>query len=144
MATNNASEADGAAAVTEDDLKRIAELASIWAATQDALTDEMVARMAAAFSEGVALLDRLTRNEGLMRLLQTLDDPDVKRCLAALAESLRPMARDLAAMPPAKGGISGLLRLATEPGAQEGLRALALIGKHWSSSLRESHRRKGA
>ena len=133
-----------AAVVTQDDLKRIAELASIWAATQDALTDEMVARLAAAFSEGVILLDRLTRNEGLMRLLHALDDPDTQTGLAALADSLRPITRDLVAAPAAKGGIGGLLKLATEPGAQAAFRALSIIGKHWSDSLRESRRRGGS
>ena len=102
------------AQISENDLKRIAELASIYAAAQDALTDDMVARLASAFSEGIVLLDRLTRNEGLMQLLQVLDTPEVQYHLLSLANSLRDITRDMATAPPATGGIGGLIKLAND------------------------------
>lgn len=129
--------------ISEDDIKRIAELASIWAAAQDALTDDMVSRMASAFSEGVTLLDRLTRNEGLMRLLQMLDHPDVQCHLVSLANSVHDITRDIATAPPSGGGLGGVIKLAMEPGTQEGLRALSIIGKYWGEGLRDLHHRGG-
>jgi hypothetical protein len=138
-APENSSEAH----ITEDDIKRIAELASIWAAAQDALTDDMVSRMASAFSEGIVLLDRLTRNEGLMRLLQVLDHPDVQCHMVSLANSVHEITRDIATAPPSKGGLGGIIKLAMEPGTQEGLRAVSIIGKYWGEGLRELHHRGG-
>lgn len=129
--------------ISENDIKRIAELASIWAAAQDALTDDMVSRMASAFSEGITLLDRLTRNEGLMRLLQMLDHPDVQCHLVSLANSVHDITRDIATAPPSSGGLGGVIKLAMEPGTQEGLRALSIIGKYWGDGLRELHHRGG-
>jgi hypothetical protein len=35
------------------------------------------------------------------------------------------------------------LRIARDPGTQEGLRLLSVIGKHLSHSLREQHRHGG-
>lgn len=127
----------------ENDLQRLGELASLVAAAQDALSDDMVSRLASALSEGITLLDRLTRNEGLMRLLQVLDRSECQYVLTSLADAISKMSRELATAPPARGGITGLLKLAREPGTQEGLRALSLLGKHWNHSLRELHRHGG-
>ena len=126
--------------VSADDLKRIAELASLYAAAQDAMTDDMVSRLASAMSEGITLLDRLTRNEGLMRLLNMLDHPDVQCHLVSLANSMHDITRDIATAPPSNGGLTGMLKLAMEPGTQEGLRAMSIIGKYWGEGLRELHR----
>ena len=127
----------------ENDLQRLGELASLVAAAQDALSDDMVSRLASAFSEGITLLDRLTRNEGLMRLLQVLDRAECQYVLTSLADAITQMSRELATAPPAKGGFGGLLKLAREPGTQEGLRALSMLGKYWNDSLRELHRHGG-
>ena len=134
---------DQSESFTAKDLQRLVELASIVAAAQDALTDDMVVRMASAFSEGMVLLDRLTRNEGLMRLLRILDHPDVQCHLISLADSVHDITRDIATAPPSKGGLGGMLKLAMEPGTHEGLRAMAIIGKHWGDGLRELHRTGG-
>ncbi len=129
--------------ISTSDLQRLTEFASIVAATQDALTDDMVARLASAFSEGMVLLDRVTRNEGLIKLLQELDHPDNQALLLGLSSALTKTSRDIAIAPPAKGGIGGLLKMISEPGIQEGLRMMSLIGAHLSESLRDIHRRGG-
>lgn len=126
------------AAVTD-----LVDIINLLASARDAMSDEMVTRLARALSEGVALLDRLTRNEGFMRLLQVLDRPESQYLLMSLASALGQMSRELASAPPATGGIGGLLRLAREPGTQEGIRALSLLGQYWNDSLREMHRRGG-
>ncbi len=136
-------EASTDAVFNSDDLERLAELASLVAAAQDALTDDMVCRLASAMSEGLTLLDRLTRNEGLVRLLQVLDHPENQKLLIGLSDALTATSRDMAAAAPAKGGIVGILQLAREPGTQEGLRMLSLLGRHLSESMRELHHRGG-
>ena len=72
----------------ERELEELSELAKLVASARDAMSDEMVTRLARAVSEGVTLLDRLTRNEGLMRLLQVLDRPESQHLLVGLARAL--------------------------------------------------------
>lgn len=131
-------------AIPQDiDLAGLAELGTVVAATKDALTDDMVARMAGAFSEGVTLLDRLTRNEGLMRLLRVLDHPDVQCHMISLADNISKITREMATAPPSNGGLGEAIKLVREPGTIEGLRALSIIGKYWGEGLRELHRTGG-
>lgn len=127
----------------EVDIDRLAELATLVGAAQDALTDDMVSRLASAFSEGITLLDRLTRNEGLVHLLQELDRPENQHFLISLSNAFTAASRDIATAPPSKGGVIGLCKLGCNPGTQEGLRLVSLIGEHLSESMRELHRRGG-
>ncbi|MGD2118656.1 MAG: hypothetical protein PVG66_09865 [Chromatiales bacterium] len=122
------------------DLERLVEVAQLITAARDAMSDEIVTRIAGTVSESMILLDRLTRNEGLMRLLKMLDHPDVQSWLIALSDSLHVASKEVAQHPPAKGGIACLTRVMLEPGTQEGLRFVAALGKHISHSLREQHR----
>lgn len=144
--TNQSDTSAATAATPEElarDLEQLSELATLVSSARDALSDDMVTRLAGAFSEGITLLDRLTRNQGLMRLLQVLDRPETQHLLMSLADALGQMSRELATAPPARGGIAGLWKLAREPGTQEGIRALSLLGEYWNDSLRELHRRGG-
>lgn len=122
------------------DLEQLSEFASLVTSARDAMSDEIVTRLSSAFSEGITLLDRLTRNEGLMRLLQVLDRPESQRLLMSMADAISTMSQELATAPPAKGGMIALIRLARQPGTQEGLRSLSLLGQYWGESLRELHR----
>lgn len=122
------------------ELEQLADLALFVSSARAAMSDEMVARLARSFSEGIALLDRLTRNEGLMRLLQVLDRPETQYLLLGLSKALGQMSREVAAAPPAPGGIAGIWRLAREPGTQEALRSLSVLGQYWSESMRELDR----
>jgi uncharacterized protein YjgD (DUF1641 family) len=125
------------------DLEKLSELATLVTSARDALSDEIVTRVASALSEGITLLDRLTRNEGLMRLLQVLDKPESQHLLIGLSEALGQMSRDIATSPPATGGLLGIIKLAREPGTQEGLRSVSLLGQYWSESMRDLHRHGG-
>ncbi|HVC12169.1 MAG TPA: hypothetical protein VNE59_11065 [Burkholderiales bacterium] len=122
------------------ELEQLAELATLVASARDAMSDEIVARLSRAVSEGVTLLDRLTRNEGLMRLLQVLDRPEAQHLLLGLSKALGQMSREVAAAPPARGGIAGIWRLAREPGTQEALRSLSVLGQYWGESMRDLER----
>ena len=124
-------------------LDGLSELATLVAATQDALTDDMVTRLASAFSEGMILLDRVTRNEGLIHLLKELDRPENQHFLIALSDAFTETSREIATAPPAGGGVVGLCKLGCKPGTQEGLRLVSLIGERLSASMREMHRKGG-
>ncbi len=126
-----------------EDLEKLSELATLVTSARDALSDDIVSRVASALSEGITLLDRLTRNEGLMRLLQVLDKPESQHLLIGLSDALGKMSREISMSPPATGGVLQLLKLASEPGTQEGLRSVSLLGKYWSESMRDLHRHGG-
>ncbi|MDX1409798.1 MAG: hypothetical protein R3330_16730, partial [Saprospiraceae bacterium] len=128
-------------ALDETAVNDLVEIINLLASARDAMSDEMVSRIALTASEGITLLDRLLRNEGLLRLLQVLDHPENQQHLISLADALSKIPRELATIPPARGGIGGLWKLAREPGIQEGVRALSLLGQYWGESLREMHRR---
>lgn len=123
------------------DLQQLAEVATLITAARDALSDDIVSRVSGALSEGITLLDRLTRNEGLMRLLQVLDRQESQQLLVALSDAIHAASQDIAATAPAIGGIGCMMRVVRDPGTQEGVRLLSVIGKHLSHSLREQHRR---
>ncbi|MXX16463.1 MAG: hypothetical protein F4Z52_04400 [Gammaproteobacteria bacterium] len=121
----------------EKSLEGLAEIGTVIAAAKDALNDDMVARMASALSEGVTLLDRLIRNQELVRLLQNLDRPENKALLQGLSEALSKTSIELSSSPPAKGGLGNLVKQMNDPGTQEGLRILAILGRNLGESLRK-------
>lgn len=122
----------------------LVEMLNLMASAKDAMSDDIITRLARTVSEGMTMLDRLTRNEGLMKLLQVLDRPEMQYHLMSFGDALSKMSRDLAIAPPARGGIWCLVRMARQPGVLEGLRSLSLLGQYWGDSLRELHRRGGA
>ena len=65
-------ETSSADTAPDTDLQQLTELATLVTSARDAMTDDIVTRLSSAISEGITLLDRLTRNEGLIRLLQVL------------------------------------------------------------------------
>lgn len=126
-----------------NDIQGLVEVAQLVNAARDAMSDEIVTRIASTLSESLMLLDRVTRNEGLMRLLQVLDHPDSQSWLTALGDSLNVATKEISTNAPARGGFLCLSRVVREPGTQEGLRFVAALGKHMSRSLREQHRHGG-
>lgn len=124
-------------------VQQVVEIIHLLGSAKDAMSDEMVARIANTASEGLTLLDRLTRNQGLMRLLKVLDGPDCQHLLTSMADALAETSRDMASSPPASGGVSGMWHLAREPGTQEGVRMLSRFGQHLSDRMRASDRRGG-
>src|SRR5450756_1674419 len=57
--------------VNNGDVERLSQLARVYAAAQDALTDEMIGRLTGAIGEGLALLDQVNR-AGLDRAIPCL------------------------------------------------------------------------
>lgn len=109
-------------------LDKLIELASAIAAAQDAMTDDIVTRLAAAIGEGMILMDRVTRNEGLMHLLQALGDPAVQENLEGVAKALTSEnffdgANDQKNT--GRGGYLGLMRLLSDSEVQDAIYTLA-------------------
>ena len=121
-------------------LDKLIELAAAISSAQDAMTDDIVTRLASAIGEGITLLDRLTRNEGLMYFLQVLGRPECEDLLIGLSNALVATSQDISDTTPAQGGYGSLLKLARDPGAQEGIRLMALFSEHLAQSLREVNR----
>ena len=120
----------------EKSLEGLAEIGTVIAAAKDAVNDDMVTRVASAFSEGITLLDRLTRNQALVRLLQNLDKPENQALLRSLSEALSKTSLEMSVSAPARGGLGTLIKQLRDPGTQEGLRMLAMLGKHLGESIR--------
>jgi uncharacterized protein YjgD (DUF1641 family) len=105
------------------------------------MNDDIVNRLASTMSEGINMLDRLTRNQGLLHLLREMDRPENQCFLICMSNAFTEASRELATTPPTGGGIGGLLKLISDPGTQEGLRLLALVASRMSNGLRDLHRR---
>jgi uncharacterized protein YjgD (DUF1641 family) len=131
------------ATLDEASVASLVEMLNFLASARDALSDDIIIRLAGAASEGLALMDRLTRNEGLIYLLQELDRPENQKFLVSMANAFTEASRELASTPQAKGGMVCAMRLVKEPGVLEGLRLLSMIGARLSKSMREMHRHGG-
>jgi uncharacterized protein YjgD (DUF1641 family) len=73
--------------VNNGDLERLAQLARVYHAAQDALTDEMVGRLAETMGEGMSLLDRVNRS-GFWRLVEVMEHLESTGALERIAETL--------------------------------------------------------
>ena len=122
-------------------LDKLIELASAIAAAQDAITDDIVTRLAAAIGEGMILMDRVTRNEGLMHLLQALGDPAVQENLEGVAKALTSEnffdgANDQKNT--GRGGYLGLMRLLSDSEVQDAIYTLAGFLKKFNAHTQKT------
>jgi len=139
--------------VADGDIERLAQLARVYGAAQDALSEEIVGRLAEAASEGLSLLDRLNRG-GAGRLVEMLAKLEASGSLERVA-ALLPTFVDrldmvgglLEAMESAakqaeaertEGGIVAMYKMITDPRTQETLRFMLAFGQH----LHESYARR--
>ncbi len=114
--------------VANCNLENLVHLARLVGLAQDAVTDDMIGRLARMASESMVLTDRLTRSDGFLRLISLMERPDIQDSLAALLEAVAE-ARNAAPQAPSKDGIGGAVRLMSEPGTQDTLRLMAGISK---------------
>jgi uncharacterized protein YjgD (DUF1641 family) len=73
--------------VNNGDLERLSQLARVYHAAQDALTDEMIGRMAETLGDGLSLLDRVNRS-GFWRLVEVMERLESTGALERIATSL--------------------------------------------------------
>lgn len=121
---------DVAQFVASGDLKRVLSLSRLIAAAEDSLSDDMVSRLSWVVSEGLSVLDRLTRNGALERILQVLLQPEVQDVLVRFGEALAKANQEFDTVPHPKGGIGGLWKIGTDQGNQEAIQFMGLFGKH--------------
>ncbi|AOU99352.1 hypothetical protein BI364_16710 [Acidihalobacter yilgarnensis] len=117
-----------AAMVDNGDLERITHLARLLGSAEDALTDDMIGRLAGLAGDGLALLDRITRSDGIPRLLGLIERVEVQDALAALLEALATSRSEQ--REPTSGGLGEMLRLARDPQTHEALRFMVNLTGH--------------
>jgi len=131
--------------VNNGDLDRLAKLARVYGSAEDALSDEMVGRIAETAAEGISLLDRLNRGGAgrLVELLAQLEaSGDLHRIAVAIPrlvdrlDTLESMLHGFEAAgkatekgPRAGGGLGGLWSMMRDPDNQDALRFLINLGK---------------
>jgi uncharacterized protein YjgD (DUF1641 family) len=131
--------------VENGDLERLVALARTYGAAQDAMTDEMISRMAETVGTSLSLMDRLNRSgvDRLVGVLERLASSRAPERLGALADQLAAglllfervvgaidaANREMATEPAAAGGLAGMWRLMRDPQNQETLRFLLAVGR---------------
>ena len=150
--------------VESGDLERLAQLARLVGSAQDALTDEMVGRLAEMVSGGMTLLDKANRAgvdhaisllerltsrltpamvdkiaDRLPRLLEALERLEQQHLLEDMLQSLVNAGQDAGRLPAPKGGLGGLWTLVKQRDTQETLQFFALFGKHFRSARTGKH-----
>ena len=106
--------------VENGDLDRVISLARFVAAMEDSLSDDIVNRLSIVATELAALVDKLARNEGFMRLIDILGREEVQ---CAMRHDRRGRIRVQ------RRGFGGLWQLVTDPGTQDALRFMALVSR---------------
>jgi|TARA_B110000261_G_scaffold78275_1_gene90220 uncharacterized protein YjgD (DUF1641 family) len=119
----------------QNKLKEMSELETIACAVKDALSDDMITRLSSTMSEGISLVDRITRNEALMRLIRDLDRPENQRFLNSVSAALSTSNKDFLDTPINKGSALKMYRLIREPGVYDMLQLLSSFSRHFSSSM---------
>ena len=138
--------------VNNGDLDRLAKLARVYGSAEDALSDEMIGRLAETAAEGISLLDRLNRGGAgrLVELLARLEaEGDLHRIAAAIPKlierldtledmlhSFESAGRTTEKGPRARGGLGGLWSLMSDRENQDALRFLINLGKEMQTKVR--------
>jgi len=106
------------------DLDRAADLLRLIGSMQDSLNDDMVVRLAGVASQGLFLVERMTRT-GLAQQLMALAEHLERSGLAPdLLNAVDFAAKEVGSMPPSKGGMSGLMGLLALMQRPETIRAI--------------------
>jgi uncharacterized protein YjgD (DUF1641 family) len=128
----------------DGDLERLAQLARVYSSAQDALTDEMIGRLAETVGEGLSLLDRLNRG-GAGRLVEMLERMESTGALERIANTLPTLLERLdmvvgmltcledaatkSKAQPVAGGLGSMWRIMTDKDTQQSLQFLVDVSK---------------
>ena len=122
--------------VENGDLERLVHLARLAGAAQDAMSDEMISRMAGMAGDALCLVDRITRAGTAERLLEVAEQIEKTHVMTDLLQSLAGAAEESAHAPTPKGGVGGLWEIIKQPETQQTIQFLILVGKHFRSRRR--------
>ncbi len=125
--------------VNSGDLERLTHLARLLGAAEDALNDEMVARLAAVISDGLSLIDRLMRNDALSQIVTFLLNPETQNAVTRFGEALVAASNEYQKTPPPRGGVASLWHLLKEPSNQQAMQFFGVFGKHLQAQQRRGH-----
>jgi len=123
--------------VESGDLERVAQLARVLGAVQDAMTDEMVVRLADVMSQAMSLFERLNRAgldnlvTMLPRIVAMFEQLEQSQVVDDLVDCLNSASQQAVTLPPARGGLTGLWAMVREPETQEAMRFLLLVSKQF-------------
>ncbi len=112
--------------VESGDLDRLAGLARLAGSMEDSLSDDIVNRLALVATQLAALVDKLARNEGFLRLIDILGREEVQNGLIDLAQAACAAKATVTREPAPSGGLFGLLRAAGNPDMLRALRFVSL------------------
>ena len=140
----------------DGDFERIAQLARVYNSAEDALSDEMVGRIAETIGEGMSLLDRMTRG-GAARVVEMMEQMEASGALERAVTTLPKMLERIAATlpklaervdhlehllgsietaaaearsaPPTEGGLLALWQMMRDPETQRTLQFMLQVGK---------------
>jgi uncharacterized protein YjgD (DUF1641 family) len=118
--------------VENGDLDRLVDLARLVGSAQDALTDDMIGRLARVASESLFLVDRLTRSDGFMRLIAILEREEIQETLMAFLEAVSAARDETGKAQPPKGGLGGMMKMAADKDTQAAMQLAVSMSKHLS------------
>ena len=107
------------ALVENGDLDRIVALARVVGSAQDALSDDMVTRLAGLATDAMAILDRVTRNGFVDRWLTLADRVERSGLLSDLIGAIDQAGKEVTTAPRPQGGFAGLWTLMKQQQTQE-------------------------
>lgn len=113
--------------VENGDLDRVVDLARLMGTASDAVTDDIVGRLAETASELMSIADRLTRSDGLTRLLDLLEREHVIDALIDFGEAAATAKAEHT--PSSKGGIKGIMGTMQDPDVQDALQFFGAMFK---------------
>ena len=113
--------------VENGDLDRVVNLARVMGAAGDAMTDDIVSRLAETAGELMCIADRLSRSEGLLRLLDLLEREPIVNLLAEFGEAAA--AAKASHAPDSKGGMLGMMSTMQDPDVQDALKFFGAMFK---------------
>ena len=116
--------------VENGDLERITHLARLIGSAEDALTDDMIGRLAYMATEGLSLLDRLTRSDGFLSMLRILERTEVQESFTAFLEAVCAARSEAIDAEASSGGLGSMLKLARDPQTQDAMRFMVSMANH--------------
>jgi hypothetical protein len=138
--------------VESGDLQRLVRLARVYSSAEDAVTEEMVGRIAETVGNSLSLLDRVSRGGGerIVAMLERLESTGALEKLAAtlprvldrldqvhdMLECIENAAAASGQAPRSAGGAGGLWRIMKDSEAQDTLAFLMLAGRNLRTGCR--------